>query len=54
MTLAFWVISLIIPATPGTGAIYTIAAGLQRGRQASLVQRSGARSGSCRTCWPRS
>lgn len=45
MTLAFLVTSLIIVATPGTGAIYTVAAGLQRGRRASLVAALGCTLG---------
>lgn len=45
MTLAFLVTSLVIVATPGTGAIYTIAAGLQRGRRASMVAALGCTLG---------
>ncbi len=45
MTLAFLATSLVIVATPGTGAIYTIAAGLQRGRRASLVATLGCTLG---------
>ena len=45
MTLAFLVTSLVIVATPGTGAIYTIAAGLQRGRRASLIAALGCTLG---------
>lgn len=45
MTLAFLVTSLVIVATPGTGAVYTIAAGLQRGRRASLVAALGCTLG---------
>ena len=37
MTLAFLLTSLVIVATPGTGALYTIAAGLTRGARASLL-----------------
>jgi threonine/homoserine/homoserine lactone efflux protein len=36
---------LVIVATPGTGAIYTVAAGLQRGRRASLVAALGCTLG---------
>jgi threonine/homoserine/homoserine lactone efflux protein len=43
--IAFLVTSLVIVATPGTGAIYTIAAGLHRGRQASLVAAVGSTLG---------
>ena len=38
--------TLIIVATPGTGAIYTIAAGLARGSRASLVAAFGCTLGS--------
>ena len=37
MSLEFLLTSLIIVASPGTGAIYTIAAGLTRGAKASLL-----------------
>lgn len=37
MTLAFLVTSLVIVATPGTGALYTIATGLGRGTRASVL-----------------
>ncbi|MFT3871406.1 MAG: LysE family translocator [Nocardioides sp.] len=37
MTIAFLLTSLVIVATPGTGALYTIAAGLTRGTRASLL-----------------
>ena len=37
MSLEFLLTSLIIVASPGTGAIYTIAAGLARGSRASVV-----------------
>jgi threonine/homoserine/homoserine lactone efflux protein len=37
MSLAFLVTSLVIVATPGTGALYTIAAGLTRGTRASVL-----------------
>jgi threonine/homoserine/homoserine lactone efflux protein len=37
MSLAFVVTSLVIVATPGTGALYTIATGLGRGTRASLL-----------------
>jgi threonine/homoserine/homoserine lactone efflux protein len=43
--MAFLVTSLVVVATPGTGAIYTIAAGLQRGRRASLVAALGCTLG---------
>ncbi len=37
MTIAFLLTSLVIVATPGTGALYTIAAGLTRGARASVL-----------------
>jgi len=37
MSIAFWVTSLVIVATPGTGALYTIAAGLTRGARAGVL-----------------
>lgn len=37
MTAAFLLTSLVIVATPGTGALYTIAAGLTRGTRASVL-----------------
>lgn len=37
MSLAFLVTSLVIVATPGTGALYTVAAGLTRGTRASVL-----------------
>jgi len=45
MSLAFLVTSLIIVATPGTGALYTIAAGLTRGTRASIVAAIGCTLG---------
>ena len=37
MSLAFLVTSLVIIVTPGTGVLYTIAAGLSMGSRAALV-----------------
>jgi len=37
MTLAFLLTSFVIVVTPGTGALYTIAAGLARGARASVL-----------------
>lgn len=37
MSIAFLVTSLVIVATPGTGALYTIATGLGRGSRASVL-----------------
>ena len=45
MSTAFLLTSLIIVATPGTGVLYTIAAGLARGRRASVVAALGCTLG---------
>ncbi len=45
MSVAFWITSLVIVATPGTGALFTIAAGIARGRRASLVAAVGCTLG---------
>lgn len=37
MSIAFLVTALVIVATPGTGALYTIATGLARGTRASVL-----------------
>ncbi|SBT88356.1 Threonine/homoserine/homoserine lactone efflux protein [Streptomyces sp. DI166] len=37
MSIAFLLTTLIIVATPGTGVVYTLAAGLSHGRRASVV-----------------
>lgn len=45
MTLTFLVTSLVIVATPGTGALYTIAAGLRRGARTGVVAAFGCTLG---------
>lgn len=45
MSLAFWITSLVIVATPGTGALFTIAAGIAQGRRASIVAAAGCTLG---------
>lgn len=45
MTLEFLLTSLVIVASPGTGAIYTVAAGLSGGTRASLVAAFGCTLG---------
>ena len=45
MTLDFLLIALIVVATPGTGMIYTVAAGLTRGGRASVVAAFGCTLG---------
>lgn len=37
MSLEFWITTLIVVASPGTGAVYTIATGLGRGARASVL-----------------
>lgn len=41
MTVEFLVTTLIIVATPGTGVIYTLAAGISRGGRASVIAAVG-------------
>ena len=45
MSIAFLITTLIVVATPGTGALYTIAAGISRGRRASLIAAIGCTLG---------
>jgi threonine/homoserine/homoserine lactone efflux protein len=45
MSIAFLLTTLVVVATPGTGALYTIAAGLRGGRRASLVAAAGCTIG---------
>lgn len=45
MTLEFLITSFIIVASPGTGVLYTLAAGLSRGRRASVVAAFGCTLG---------
>ncbi|WP_092964404.1 LysE family translocator [Agromyces sp. CF514] len=45
MTIAFLLTTLVVVATPGTGAVYTIGAGLSRGRRASLIAAFGCTVG---------
>lgn len=45
MSLEFLLTTLIIVATPGTGAIFTLATGLSRGARASLVAAFGCTLG---------
>ena len=37
MSIEFLLTSLVIIASPGTGVLYTLAAGLSRGKRASVV-----------------
>ncbi|MBU3060395.1 LysE family translocator [Nocardia sp. NEAU-G5] len=45
MSLAFLITTLVIVVTPGTGALYTLAAGLQRGARAAIVAAFGCTLG---------
>jgi threonine/homoserine/homoserine lactone efflux protein len=45
VSIAFLVTTLIVVATPGTGVIYTLSAGLSRGRRASVVAAIGCTLG---------
>jgi len=45
MSLAFLLTSLVIVAMPGTGALYTIGAGLSRGTRASIIAAVGCTLG---------
>lgn len=45
MSLEFLITSLVVVASPGTGVIYTLAAGLSRGARASIVAAFGCTLG---------
>jgi threonine/homoserine/homoserine lactone efflux protein len=45
VSIAFLITSLVIVATPGTGVLYTVSAGLSRGWRASLVAAVGCTLG---------
>ena len=45
MSVEFLVTSLMVVATPGTGVVYTLAAGLARGARASVVAAAGCTLG---------
>src|SRR5215208_2055314 len=45
MTLAFLITSFVVVASPGTGVLYTLAAGLSRGARASIVAALGCTLG---------
>jgi len=45
MSTAFLLTSLVIVATPGTGVLYTVAAGLSRGARASIIAAFGCTLG---------
>ena len=41
----FWITTLVVVATPGTGVLYTLAAALSRGARASIVAATGCTLG---------
>lgn len=45
MTIAFLLTALVVVATPGTGAVFSIAAGLSRGAKAGIVAAFGCTLG---------
>ena len=45
MSIEFLITTLIVVATPGTGVVFTLAAGLSRGARASLVAAAGCTLG---------
>ncbi|WP_436494585.1 LysE family translocator [Actinokineospora sp. HUAS TT18] len=45
MSIEFWLTTLVIVITPGTGVVYTMAAGLSRGAKASVVASLGCTLG---------
>ena len=45
MSIAFLLTTLVVVATPGTGAVYSIAAGLSRGSRAGVIAASGCTLG---------
>ena len=45
MSVAFLLTTLVVVATPGAGALFTIGAGIGRGRRASLVAAAGCTLG---------
>src|SRR5918911_3955929 len=45
VSLAFLITSLVVVGSPGTGVLYTLAAGVSRGRRASVVAAFGCTLG---------
>lgn len=45
MSIAFLLTTLVIVATPGTGAVYSIAEGISRGRRAGIIAAFGCTLG---------
>ncbi len=54
MTPEFLITTIVLTATPGTGALFTIAAGLARGARAGVVAALGCTLGIVRTWSSRS
>jgi threonine/homoserine/homoserine lactone efflux protein len=42
---AFWITTIVVVATPGTGVLYTVSAGLARGPRAAVVAAAGCTLG---------
>lgn len=45
MTMEFWITAIVVTATPGTGSLFTVAAGVARGARASVVAALGCTLG---------
>jgi len=45
MSVEFWVTSLVVVASPGTGVLYTLTAGLSRGARGSVIAALGCTLG---------
>jgi threonine/homoserine/homoserine lactone efflux protein len=45
MTMDFWITAIVVTATPGTGSLFTVAAGVARGARASVVAAVGCTLG---------
>ncbi len=45
MSVEFWITTLVVVATPGTGVLYTVAAGLARGARAGVIAATGCTLG---------
>lgn len=45
MSLEFWITSVVVTATPGTGALFSVAAGLTRGARAGVIAALGCTLG---------
>ncbi|MFT4127836.1 MAG: LysE family transporter [Gordonia sp. (in: high G+C Gram-positive bacteria)] len=45
VTWEFWLTSIVVAATPGTGALFTVAAGVARGARVRLIAAAGCTLG---------